>query len=350
MDIDTLVTRAGQKGSPVIDGDTATFVWRGRKPVFVAGDFHDWHGEPLPLEQVSPGLWTRTLKLPRDAYVEYALFDVRGRRVKDPLNHRLTPNGTGAFNHSFSMPGHTPTPLARRPRGPPPRGRVTRHKVETSEFAVGATREVFLYEPPVPGPYPLMVVLDGTDYMRRASLPTLMDNLIREQRIRPMALAMVANGGSARTVEYACSEATLYLLLHKVLPLAKEKLRLIDERRRPGAHGILGASLGGLMALFAGLRAPHIFGRVLSQSGAFAIPDGDSFVVFELARAARSRRLSVWMDCGSFERLTEGNERMLPILKKAGHRALYREYSGGHNYPVWRDNVWRGLEWLYPYR
>jgi enterochelin esterase-like enzyme len=104
------------------------------------------------------------------------------------------------------------------------------------------------------------------------------------------------------------------------------------------------------MALFAGLRAPHIFGRVLSQSGAFAIPDGDSFVVFELARAARSRRLSVWMDCGSFERLTEGNERMLPILKEAGHRALYREYSGGHNYPVWRDNVWRGLEWLYPYR
>ena len=106
--------------------------------------------------------------------------------MKDPLNHRLTPNGLGAFNHSFSMPGHSPTPLARRHRDKFPRGRVTRHKVETSELAVGTTREVFLYEPPVTGPYPLMVVLDGTDYMRRASLPTIMDNLIREQRIRDL--------------------------------------------------------------------------------------------------------------------------------------------------------------------
>jgi len=350
MDTATLEARARQEGSPVIDGDTATFVWRGRKPVSVAGDFQDWHGEPLPLEHVSPGLWTRTLTLPRDAYVEYTLLDARGRRVKDPLNHRLTPNGLGAFNHSFSMPGHSPTPLARRHRDKLPRGRVTRHKVETSELAVGTTREVFLYEPPVTGPYPLMVVLDGTDYMRRASLPTIMDNLIREQRIRPIALAMVANGGPARTVEYACSDATLALVLYKVLPLAKEKLKLIDERRSPGTHGILGSSLGGVMALYVGLRAPHIFGHVLSQSGAFAIPDWPDFVVFDLARAARSRRLSVWMDCGSFERLIPGNERMLPILEEAGHRTLYQQYSGGHNYPAWRDSVWRGLEWLYPYR
>jgi enterochelin esterase family protein len=350
MDTETLEARARKQGSPVIDGDTATFVWRGRRPISVAGDFQDWHGGSLPLEQVSPGLWARTLTFPRDAYVEYALLDARGRRVKDPLNHRLTSNGLGAFNHSFSMPGHSPTPLARRKRDRFPRGRVTRHKVETSEFAVGTTREVFLYQPPVAGPYPLMVVLDGTGYMRRASLPTLVDNLIREQRIQPMALAMVANGGPARTVEYACSEATLGFLLDKVLHLAKKKLQLIDERRNPGIHGVLGASLGGLMALYVSLRAPHVFGHVLSQSGAFAIPGWNDFVVFELARAARRRRLSVWMDCGSFERLIEGNQRMLPVLKDAGHRVQYRVYSGGHNYPAWRDDVWRGLEWLYPYR
>lgn len=350
MDTDTLKARARHEGSPVIHGETATFVWLGRKPVFVAGDFQDWHGAPLPLEQLAPGLWARSLTLPRDAYVEYALLDARGRRVVDPLNHRLTPTGLGDFNHSFSMPGHHPTPLARRPRDKASRGRITRHKVHTSEWAVGATRELFLYEPPGPGPYPLVAVLDGTDYLRRASLATLVDNLVREQRVRPIALAMVANGGSARTVEYACNEATLVLLLDKVLPLAKARLPLTDERRRPGVHGVLGASLGGLMALYAGLRAPHVFGHVLSQSGAFALPEGQDFVVFELARAARTRRLSVWMDCGRFERLLEGNQRMLPILKEAGHRVHYREYSGGHNYPAWRDDVWRGLEWLYPPR
>jgi enterochelin esterase family protein len=214
---------------------------------------------------------------------------------------------------------------------------------------VGRARDVFLYEPPVAGPYPLLVVLDGPDYLRRASLPTLMDNLLHESRIPPVALAMVASHGPARTVEYACSDATLMFLLDKVLPLARQELRLEDEKRKPGIHGVLGASLGGLMALYAGLRAPQIFGRVLSQSGAFAIPDGYDFVVFELVRAVQRRRLAVWMDCGSFERLTEGNRRMLPLLEEAGHRVQYREYSGGHNYPAWRDDVWRGLEWLYPH-
>lgn len=356
MDIDTLEARALVEGSPVIDTDTATFVWRGPKPVLVNGDFQDWSGPPLPLEQVSPRLWTRSLTLPRDAYVEYALVDSRGRRVGDPLNRQLTDNGFGAFNHSFSMPEHSPTPLARRQRGRVPRGRISRHKLETSELAIGDTREVVLYEPPGPGPFPLIVVLDGTDYLRRASLTTLLDNLIHERRIRPVALAMIANGGPARTVEYACSEATLGFLLYKVLPLAREKLHLIDERRKPGVHGILGASLGGLMALYTGLRIPEVFGRVLSQSGAFALREYDfvlsnhEFVVFDLARAARRRRLSVWLDCGSFERLTDGNRQMLPVLQQAGHRVHYREYSGGHSYPAWRDDVWRGLEWLYPHR
>ena len=54
-----------------------------------------------------------------------------------------------------------------------------------------------------------------------------------------------------------------------VLPLAAERLRLLDARTLPGAYGVLGVSMGGLMALYLGLRLPQVFGRVLSQSGAF---------------------------------------------------------------------------------
>ena len=73
---------------------------------------------------------------------------------------------------------------------------------------------------------------------------------------------MVANGGPARTVEYTCSEATLAFLLQKVLPSARRELNLVDETREPGVHGVLGASLGGLIALYTGLRAPEVFGHV----------------------------------------------------------------------------------------
>jgi enterochelin esterase family protein len=148
-------------------------------------------------------------------------------------------------------------------------------------------------------------------------------------------------------VEYTCSEATVRFLTHKVLPLARAHLRLVDERRAPGAHALLGASYGGLMALYGALRAPEVFGRVLGQSGAFHV-EGEDFVVFELARLPPRRPLSVWLDCGVFEGLLEGNRRMAPLLAAAGHRVEYREYSGGHSYPAWRDDVARGLEWLFP--
>ncbi|HYO57601.1 alpha/beta hydrolase-fold protein, partial [Archangium sp.] len=344
-DATTLEKRARSEGTPVIDGETATFVWRGRRPVSVRGDFQDWSDASIPLAQVAPGLWAHTLKLPRDTYMEYAFQDAKGRRVGDPLNARLVSNGLGGFNHFFHMPESRPTPLAQRQRGVP-RGTVTRHLVETQELCVGRQRVVHLYAPPTSKPCPLVVVFDGPDYLRRAKLPTLVDNLIAQGRIRPIALAMVANGGPARTVEYTCSEATVVFLLDRVLPLARRELRLVDEKRAPGAHAVLGASLGGLIALYTGLRVPEVFGHVLSQSGAFSVWNRD-FVVFDLARRAPSRPLEVWMDCGHFEALAEGNRRILPVLHASGHRAGYREYHGGHNYSAWRDDVWRGLEWLF---
>ena len=87
------------------------------------------------------------------------------------------------------------------------------------------------------------MVLDGQDYRRRARIANIVDNLIAQGRIRPIALAMPYNGRGARGVEYACSEATLVLLLYDLLELAQKELNLVDIRANPGAHGILGASM-----------------------------------------------------------------------------------------------------------
>ncbi|WP_164008477.1 alpha/beta hydrolase-fold protein [Pyxidicoccus trucidator] len=346
MDAKTLEARARAEGTPVIDGDTATFVWRGRGPVSLHGDFQDWRGEPLPMERVGPKLWARSVKLPRDAYVEYALFDARGNKLKDAFNPRVSDNGFGDFNHCFYMPEGAPPEVLSRPRGAP-RGRVTRHSLETADMAVGGKRTVHLYAPPTTEPVPLMVVFDGDDYLRRVKLPEVVESLMARGLMRPVALALVAHGGEARSVEYTCSEYTVDLLLRRVLPLAREHLSLVDERKEPGAHAVLGSSFGGLMALFTGLRAPEVFGRVLSQSGAFSVDERD-FVVFDLARQTPRHRLDVWLDCGRFEVLLEGNQRMAPLLTASGHRVEYREYNGGHNYPAWRDDLWHGLQWLFP--
>jgi enterochelin esterase family protein len=174
----------------------------------------------------------------------------------------------------------------------------------------------------------------------------MVDNLVAQKRIRPVALAMIENRADARGVEYACNEGTVGFLLHSVLPLAQTHLNLLDVEASPGAYGILGASAGGLMALYAALRAPQVFGHVLSQSGAFGFA-GYDFVVFDLVRDGRVKPLRIWMDVGRFEDLRTPNRRMHELLAAKGYDVTYIEYNGGHNYPAWRNDVWRGLEALF---
>lgn len=343
-----LLQRAQHEHTPLIDGETATFVWRGPNPPQVMGDFNDWSRGPKPLKmkRAAPNVWTAKLELPRDAYMEYA-FVRNGRRVRDPFNPRQLWNGINAYNHFFFMPEAKPTPLAKRSRTLP-RGTVTRHIVQGNFLVKDGKREVYLYKPAAPGPYPLLVVYDGPDYLRRAQLTTLVDNLIAQKRIRPVALALLQNGGPERFMEYACSESTLAFLLSQVLPFARQHLNLLDPQQSPGAYGVLGASMGGLMALYTGLRLPHIFGKVLAQSGAYALNNFEQ-VVFDLVQHGPLRPLDIWMDVGRYDmlELLAANRRMLDVLMNKGYRLTYREYNAGHNYPAWRDEVWRGLEMLF---
>jgi enterochelin esterase family protein len=347
-----LSKRARDEGAPIIDGERgqATFVWRGRSTPQLIGDFNEWGGEegvvsaPVEMTESKPGVWTHTLALPQDAYIEYCFLH-NGRRVLDPLNPHATPNGVGDRNNYFYMPGAAPTPLALRQRGTP-RGEVTRYTVEAGDLIVGGKRTVYLYQPPVTEPCPLLVVLDGQDYLRRARLPVIVDNLIAPRRIRPVALALVNSSAPARFVEYACSDATLSFLTQVVVPFARARLRLADVGQGTNAYGIVGASMGGLMALYAAVRAPEVFGCVLSQSGAFSVPNHD-FVVFDLVRHTDPKSLRIWMDAGKFEGLLDCNRRMHHLLTEKGYQVTYREYSGGHNYPAWRDDLPHGLEALY---
>lgn len=339
--------RALREGTPLLDGGQATFVWYGDHAPRLIGDFNGWREDTaLDLPPVAQGIWARTLPLPRDAYIEYA-YSQDGWHLADPFNPRSVSNGLGARNHYFYMPDAVPTPWIARERGRP-HGSLTRHVVHADHLVVGGERAVYLYRPPVSDPSPLLVVLDGQDYLRRARLPRMVDNLIAAGRIRPLALAMVANGGQARYVEYACNDSTVSFLRSRVVPLARAQLNLVDLDAQPGAYGLLGASMGGLCALYTALRAPSMFGRAISQSGAFALGAlGSDPVVFDLVRHLPNAPVKIWMDVGSYEQLLPANQRMQALLRQHGYDVTYREYHGGHNYSVWRDDVWRGLEALY---
>ena len=75
----TLLARAKRDGNPVLDGERATFVWQGDEPPALRADFNNWGmgGHPAQLHAAGPRLWTYTVILPADAYIEYGFFQWR---------------------------------------------------------------------------------------------------------------------------------------------------------------------------------------------------------------------------------------------------------------------------------
>jgi enterochelin esterase-like enzyme len=352
----SIIQRALKSGNPVIDTDHAIFIWEGESAPHLTSDLNNWDDKPRPFKRVSPRLipdsaksiWSCTLTVSRDAYVEYAFHDpVTQKNFLDPLNKKTISNGAGGRNNFFYMPETMPSPFPMRRADVTP-GALTKHSVETRWLRDDYERDIHLYRPLVKEPVPLLVVFDGQDYLQRGKLTVIMDNLIADKHIQPIAMAFLPNGGRWRNVEYACSDGTILWIDETILPLAKEKLNLLDIKKHPGAYGVLGASLGGTISMYTGLRMPDVFGKVVSQSGAFTIPSRD-FSVVDLARNRQANDIQVWMDVGNLDILLEDNRRMFALMKENGYDVTYREYSGGHNYTAWRDDVWHGLETLFPF-
>jgi enterochelin esterase family protein len=351
-DLDHLLERARLEGTPLIDGEQVTFVWQGEEAPALLTDFSGWEIERgLQMTAVAPRLWLYTTKLPRNAFIEYAYIidpenaDSDDGRAPDPFNPQAKWNGVNAVNHYFYMPEAIPSPLVNRQRGAP-QGRESRCKVEPDGLAASPKRDIFFYQPPVDEPTPLLVVWDGRDYLRQAQLPNIVNNMILAGEIAPISLAMVDNGRKNRFLEYGASDVSLSFLTEIVIPQARQELNLIDIAAQPGAYAILGASMGGLMALYAGWRLPHIFGRVLAQSGAYAIQDHE-FVIYPLARYQPPPPLKVWMDVGVYDFLYDANRDMAALLQARGVDVTYEEYIGGHNYYAWRDHLPNGLRHLF---
>ena len=352
----SLLQRVREHGNPVVQGNRAMFLWEGDAAPLLVSDSTGWDERPRPFKRLtftprqapSQAVWSASLTVPRDAYVEYAFMAPDSEdKFLDPLNPRSTSDGFGSRNNFFYMPETMPSPFS-LPRADVPAGTLTRHRVDTWLMQDDGERDIYLYAPPVRKPVPLLIVYDGPDYLHRARLTTIVENLIADRRIHPIALAFLQNARARRNVEYICSDATISWLDKEVLPLARKHLRLVNVREKPGSYGVLGASAGGISAMYTGLRMSEIFGKVLSQSGVFAL-EGRDLAAVDLVRHCHAHELKIWMDCGILDDLLEDNRRMSRLLQEQEYDVTYREFSGGHNYTSWRDDLWRGLEILFPY-
>jgi enterochelin esterase family protein len=161
----------------------------------------------------------------------------------------------------------------------------------------------------------------------------------------------VENLPGQRDRDLTASETFARFLANELVPWARKIYRVHQDASRTIVGGM---SLGGLMAVYCGLKHPRVFGKVLAQSGSFLIGQGQETgrPIWEeespgmVARlAVRSPRLPVhfYLEAGRYETylpvsLLSEARRLRDVLEARGYRVTYSEFVGGHNEVCWRGS------------
>jgi enterochelin esterase-like enzyme len=331
-------------GSPIIDGSAVTFVYYDpqARRVSVAGEFNQWsRGGIALMEQIDEtGLFHYTLNLSEPARLEYK-FIVDGEWKLDPLCPNTVDNGIGGRNSYFVVGDFREPPELEPVEG------IAHGRVEEFEFAserLGNRRAVYVYLPPGydanSTAFPALYVHDGGEYLDRARLPVVLNNLIHAGAVAPLAAVMV--DPVDRMTEYMMNERYADFVYSELLPHIDRRFRTLANAE---GRGVMGASLGGLISVHLALERPDLFSRIGSQSGAFFMA-GDR--VFTMARGATAEQ-SFYFDVGRYEqRFIPANLELVEALKARGCRCFFQELPGGHNWTSWRAHLKELLTFLWP--
>lgn len=341
---------------PMVEGHSCTFIWRGNADAvhlkhWVFGLPSSQQLQRLP----DTDLWHLTLKLPAGSRVEYKLEVVRnghGEWIQDPFNKHLARDPFGANSVAavdYEVPSWIhPDPTAAK-------GHIDEIWIDSQTFG---RRGFGLYIPARfrrSRTYPVLVVHDGHDYLRYASLSTILDNLI--DRLEIADVIAVLTSSPDRIKEYPDNERHAKFISEELVPYVQRLLPISDQ---PQNRCLMGASFGAVASLSTAMRYPGMYGRLLLQSGSFAFTDigdrnhrGPLFdpVVSMINRYRAEPTVvseKVFVSVGMYESLIYENRSLVPVLMSTGMDVRYVEARDGHNWENWRDRLREGLSWLLP--
>ncbi|MGE4281847.1 MAG: enterochelin esterase domain-containing protein [Magnetospirillum sp.] len=352
---------------PILPADMArlTFLWRDR------GNGNVWlfsapSGNHDPMRKLAgTDIWFASYVVPLATRMTYKIAPdvpdldwpkrekrrlILARAQRDPLNPRAFPETTADIFDGESvveLPDAPPQFWVGRHREIPA-GNIQRLRLDST--LLGNQRDMLLYRPPgyvadAPG-NALLVLFDAEFYQDRADIAAVLDNLHHAQAIPPTAALMIANPGNETRAQE--------------LPPNPDFIRFLDEEAMPWArsHGIgavpaktvvAGSSYGGLAAAHAGLRLPHWFGNVHSQSGSFwwAPPGEKAQWMARFVSALPRRDVRFHIEAGLFESgaksILETSRQLRDLLRAKGYDVTYAEYASGHDLMRWRSTIATGL-------
>jgi enterochelin esterase-like enzyme len=288
--------------------------------------------------------WALAIPRPDLDRIEYRLVvtDPAGvtQVICDPENPEITPTVFGDRSVGL-MPGYQRPAWMRASVSPDP---GTFADLEFKDESVGEL-PIRVWSPstlPASRPAPLLVCHDGPEYATLAALPQYASAMIESGRLPAFRVALMEpldrDRWYAANQDYADAEMAALEVIGEAHPLSASPV-------------VMGASMGGLAALFVALANGSPFTGVFSQSGSFFTPDLDpqeasypyftevTQVVARITESEPSDALQIAMTCGSLEENLANNELMAQHLRKVGHQVAFAKVRDLHNYTAWRDSL-----------
>lgn len=369
-----------KNGAPLIehvpndeDSVYVTVVWKdteGIDKISVFGELFGMNTDHTQLELMQgTNLWYRCYIAPKTARSLYVFFvnekpdmeltdiDVR----LDPFHsHVITCIEDEAHPNEYcvcfkqenmiELPDFRPCPFT-IPKSETPKGSV--HQTEFYSELLGRSKRIWIYKPanyePLDKPCNLTVFMDGWEYVHETKMPVVLDNMIAEGVIPP-TIGVFIDNRTNRIEDLRLNQTFIDFLAKEIMPWIRG---LYNISHSPKDILVGGFSASGLAAGYAAFLYPTVFGKVLSQSGAFYWgfnEDMTGEVLVELYAKSEKLPVDIFMSLGEFEKFDyhlDAHTKLRKILKEKGYRVMYQEFMGGHTNFDCQLTLSQGLQFLF---
>ena len=347
--IDSFMTHARTVGIPLIEGDKASFVYRGSgTSAAIAGDFNGWDPTNTKMTNMSgTNFFFHTETFEMNARLDYK-FVVNNLNntswILDSENPNHVSGGYGP-NSELAMPEYIqPWEIKYNPLI----SHGERHNFIVQSSIVNRSYSISVYLPPSYNiesskRYPTVYFQDGSEYITLGSSVNVIDNLIDSNKIVEVIAVFVTPNN--RGEEYAFDKRNQYAEF-----FAKELVPEIDSKymtsKAAADRLIVGDSYGGNISGLISYTYPEVFGNCGLHSPAFQPNDYEVYNMIISGGKKNINYVSIW---GTYEGLDENVKNFRDALIAKGYNLEWARYPEGHSWGLWRATTDIILESVFPF-
>lgn len=230
--------------------------------------------------------------------------------------------------------------------------------------ASNSWREMYLYTPAgydkSTEKYPVLYLLHGggedqRGWATQGKTDLILDNLIAENKAKPMIIAMLdgnfyGNGGGVAGFGEQQLRAFENELKNGAIPFVESNYRVETNAK---SRALAGLSMGGLQTLHAGLHNTDMFNYLgVFSSGWWAnnpkLTEPQYDYMAKNSTTINSNLKEFWISQGGKEDIAHGNcQIMMKKFDEMGIKYKYSEYAGGHTWPVWRHDIYQFAQLIF---